>query len=203
MRSVLLLVVQMMGMYSITTDTQRGVKERNKRTSEKACNPFNIMRIMKENKNIDINISESFFDRIYKTGNLWEICNNMEVTTRETENQIYVINNLEQVREKRDIDDQEEEKEVELKKRSTIDATDENIRMIERLAVKIDELQTKIDIATAVLETQEIKSERKKFLLYKTRVKDLLKLQLQTAVQKHMAVMEEYERILLPDIFHR
>jgi len=78
-----------------------------------------------------------------------------------------------------------------------------NVRLLERLAVKADEIESKMEIAEAMLDNKNVAENRELFGMYKQRMKILLQDKMKLMIKEHQTMIEEYDNVEVPDQFHR
>jgi hypothetical protein len=180
---------------------------------------FNKLFTMEKKKDNEYNfqVSPGLMDRIMIHNLDYDsVCNGNKLLDMETSNRIYVLNNQDTSREKRSayggggqkrqrrsLGDQE-------RHRSEAEASGvvrsrpvDKVRMIERLAVQIDQLDHHLHLAAQMLDTEKVQVDRQLFSIYKDRMKSLLKSKLKLTIQENKIILNSMEEIRLPNQFQR
>jgi len=141
------------------------------------------------------------------------ICNGNKLNELETSNRIYVLNNQEgrskrsidgsQTRVRRSLGDQEKHrKEVESNSIASSRPVDK-VRLIERIAVEVDQLDNHMHLAAQMLDTEKVKLNRQMFSIYKERMRSLLKAKLKLVIKENKIMLDSMENINISKHFHR
>jgi len=211
----------------VTNSGARRVKREN------TCNNIrNLVQTKTEGSTLNINLSELLYDRVMGLGSdlqdlsLGDICYDTNGFHQlERQNKVYVTNNHELLKRETsgrkpqnsrplwetpgdDIVNSRQRRVVHSRRQGVqgdgmMSSSNDNLRILERLAVKADEIETKIDIAEAMLDNPAVAENRQLFGMYKQRMKVLLKERMDLMIQEHQTMIDEYDNVEIPDHFHR
>merc|ERR1712168_359204 len=164
--------------------------------------------MQKNDKEIKIDVAPSIFDRVMSMGlDFEDVCTPTDDLLKlEQENEIYFTTTN---HDSSGVDPSRSlhRRSTEAGNNNTANGSKTNskatIRLIERLAVKTDELNTKIELATKLMNSPKVISNRELFLLYRQRMKTLLKQRLKLMIQEHRLTMDAYSRFEIPKHMHR
>lgn len=198
---------------------RRQVEKSQLRHRRSVCNVRQLFQTSYEGDTLNINLAQPFLDYYANMGGITgipDMCADDGSGTAERENLIYVVNSEDSKRRRRETPSEGSENYLHgkmgnhrVRRVANEDSVNQdnsakdNIRTIERLAVKSDEIEAKITAAASVLDSPDIAENKDKFLVYRQRMKSLLRSRLQTLIQEHLVTMEEYRKYEIPQQFHR
>jgi len=198
--------------FFLLLDSSLAIRTKRDISREKRSDPCSLKKLFhmekikkKDGDELSINVSPGMMDRmmIHHLG-YDSICNANELLDLERANRIYVTNNQDTFRGRRSVGDMKRQKRAAEETEQPIRVSGvERIHMIERLAVQVDQLQRKIELAAEILATPQIKHDRDMFMMYKQRMKSLLKAKLKLAIKENRIVLDTMEHINISDQFQR
>ncbi|XP_023343898.1 uncharacterized protein LOC111713294 [Eurytemora carolleeae] len=213
---VLVLSLEALGVLGILRgrrQTERSIL----RQRRNICNVGELFQTNFDGDALNIDVAKSFIDYYANMGGfagIPKMCSDDGSDLQERENLIYVINSKNSRRRRRETSSHTKEnltqKEGNVLRKRVANSDDfpqtqisETLRNIERLAVKGDEIEAKITAAAAVLGNPEIQNDTEQFLIYRQRMKSLLRAKIEFLIQEHTETMKEYRKFEIPQQFHR
>jgi len=198
--------------FFLLLDLSLAIRTKRDISREKRSDPCSFKKLFhmekikkKDGEEISINISPGMMDRLMIHSFKYDsVCNSNELLDLERSNRIYVTNNQDTFRGRRSVGEKSRQKRdaKEIEQPLSVRGA-ERIHMIERLAVQVDQLQRKIELAAEILATPQIKHDRDMFMMYKQRMKSLLKAKLKLAIKENKIMLDTMEHINIHDQFQR
>lgn len=209
----------------LTIRTKRSI-DREKRDACSLNRLFSMER-KKDDNEYKVDLNPGLVDRmLIHNFDFDNVCNSNKMRDLEIANRIYVLNNQEEhsrkkrsayggeykptryageakPRTRRSLGDmQKHEKQAIAGGLLRSDPVDQ-VRMIERIAVRIDQLDKHLHMAAQMLDSKKVQQDRQLVAIYKDRMKSLLKSKLQLTIKENQIMLNSMENIKLPKQFHR